>query len=131
MILGGLANSFVYAFTCSAFAVYPVFILAILAVIPVVFVLLIWFLSQISFARFFTLTVILVISYLFIGLPLYSYFFHLLWDMRYPGQAISGEGFAEILFTLLYIAMSIVAWIVAFVLTIYARWKSKKERKLT
>jgi len=127
MLLGGSVNSVMYAGACALHSVKPSEGMFWLLFLPISFLFLLWFLSQVSILRFFITTVILVISFIAIGLPLTTFLFRYIWDVRFQGAEIAGNNLPEMIFTFVHIGLSTLAWIITFILTALASHKKKKR----
>jgi len=68
----------------------------------------------------------LIITFFSVGGPFANYLFRCVWAVHYQGAAISGEAFGEIMVTLLYVIMSIIAWIIGLIRTILANVSEKR-----
>jgi hypothetical protein len=130
IIIGSLLNSVIYGFILGAFAVYPMeAIIPLFIILALSLVCLYWLLCSESFGHFFIITAALVFSFFLIGFRLAGKSFRYFWEMRYPGQEVFGEANAEILVTMAYIIMGIVAWIFALVTNIVNRSLKAQEKK--
>ena len=82
------------------------------------FVLLIWSLSSTSFSKFFLSTSIFIVTFIYVGWPLSRMLYMYNFERLFPGERPwAGDGLGMMIAKFFYVAMSLVSWIVALILT--------------
>ena len=92
----------------------------ILLIIP--FVLIVYCLSSTELSMFFFSTSVFITTFFGIGLPLSNTFYINRFNSLYPEEKPwAGDGFGMLVAIVFYITISISAWIIALIFTIYIR----------
>jgi hypothetical protein len=79
--------------------------------------------------KFFASTAIYAGTFILIGLPLSRFLYDIQFERMFPGEKPwAGDGFGMMVITCFYLLMSLIAWIIAIVLTSI---QASKKRVLT
>lgn len=128
LLIAALINSVVFACFFTVFCLYNMGIATALLIMPLA--LLIWSLSSVAPMRFFFSTIIFIVAFISIGMPLSHIFYMYIFEMQFPGsRPWAGSGIGMMLATGIYIIMSFIAWVVALVLTIIAHNRRREYSK--
>jgi len=100
-------------------------------ILSIPFFLMVWGLCTESISKFIMATILYIVTYIFIGLPLSAWFFSIAFDARFqnPITTCGGEhwerftaGLALMVALVNYVIMSIIAWVVALILSLSLEW---------
>jgi len=119
VLLGGLFNSIAYAALFSMFCLGSMAAMVAamcLSLIP--FVLMVIVFNTISLKKLFLSTAIYAGTFILAGIPLSRFFYMSQFERLHPGlEPWAGDGFGMMVAIGFYLAMSLLAWIIAIVMT--------------
>ena len=128
LLLLGVANSIIFAFLFGNLPSNTMNMLDTPITLVIPFILLTWSLSSTSFSKFFLSTLFLVATFIFVGLPLSHLLYMHNFERLFPGERPwAGAGFGMMIAHFFYIAMSLISWFVALILTCLFIAKNKTQ----
>jgi len=121
-----LLNCVIYALYFSSLVTFGGILLeASVIVLAPPLILMMWGLGSDSTSRFINATILYVVTFIFIGIPLSFLFYNIAFNAYLPDlRPNAGSGIGMMLVMFYYTVMSIIAWVVSLILSWFLEWSA-------